>query len=485
MTFTFNELTKSYIGGQWVEGASATTYTLTNPYDNAVLGQFPIAAKQQVEQAYESAHQAYAAWAQDVSLRLTVLRKALSFFQENEEEIVELLALESGSTYTKGKVELALTIACLEESFKYADSLGFRELPAAMPGKVNKAYRKPLGVVSSISPFNFPLYLSMRTIVPALALGNAVVHKGDIQTAVTGGTIIAKAFEYAGIPAGVLNVILTEVPEIGDLMIEHPHSRFISFTGSTPVGRHIGRMAGGLLKPVALELGGNAPFVVLQDADVDQAVKAAIFGKFLHQGQICMMINRIIVHEDLYEEFVQKFVAHAQTLRAGDPRDKSVVIGPMINERQLQKALSFIDQAKEAGTEVLLEGKREGNLLTPFIFGNVKPQSELAQSELFAPIASIIKAASDEQAIQIANQTEYGLSSAIFTSDLAKGEELAAALEFGMSHVNDQTVNAIESAPFGGVKASGVGRYGNPWVVDEFTVTKWVSVQLEEREFPF
>lgn len=252
-------------------------------------------------------------------------------------------------------------------------------------------------------------------------------------------------------------------------MIEHPYSKFISFTGSTPVGRHIGRTAGGLLKPVALELGGNAPFVVLEDADVNQAVKAAVFGKFLHQGQICMMINRIIVHEKLYDAFVEKFVAHANTLPIGNPTDKSVIIGPMINEQQLQKALSFMAQAKEDNIEVLLEGKREGNILTPTIFGNVPPDSSLAQSELFSPIASIIKAASDEEAMEIANNSEFGLNSAIFTGDLAKGEQLAATLEFGMSHMNEQTVNAVENAPFGGVKSSGMGRFGNPWIIEEFT----------------
>ncbi|MFJ8236327.1 aldehyde dehydrogenase family protein [Ureibacillus sp. NPDC094379] len=479
------ELTKNYINGQWVDGLSEKSYTLINPFDNSVLATFPIATNRQLEEAYTVANHSYKQWAQNTLLRKDVLQKALNFFKENEEQIVEFLALESGSTYIKGKVELSLTIACLEESLTYVDSLGSREVPATMPGKVNKVYRKPLGVISSISPFNFPLFLSIRTIVPALALGNGVVHKGDIQTAVTGGTIIAKAFEEAGIPDGVLNVILTEVPEIGDTMIEHPLSKLISFTGSTPVGRHIGQVAGGLLKRVALELGGNAPFVVLQDANVDQSVNAAIFGKFLHQGQICMMINRIVVHESLYDEFVEKFVAHTKQLTIGNPLDPSVVIGPMINEQQLQKALGYIEEAKAAGTEVLLEGTREGNILTPFIFGNVSPDSKLAQTELFAPIASIIKASSDEEAIEIANNTEYGLSSAIFTSDLAKGEALAAELEFGMTHVNDQTVNAIENTPFGGVKNSGVGRFGNPWVIDEFTETKWVSVQLEEREFPF
>ncbi|MFJ7934071.1 aldehyde dehydrogenase family protein [Sporosarcina sp. NPDC096371] len=483
--FDYKELTKNYINGEWVSGESDEHYTLTNPYDDSKLSTFPIASKQQVQHAYEVADKAYGEWAKDAGKRREVLEKLLAFFTDNEEEIVRVLAEETGSTYVKGKVEVSLTIACIQEGFNYVDSLGGRELPEVLPGKINKAYRKPLGVISSISPFNFSLYLSMRTIVPAIMLGNSVVHKGDIQTALTGGTILAKAFDEAGIPAGIFNVILTTPSEIGDLMIEHPTAKLISFTGSTQVGRHIGQVAGGLLKRVALELGGNAPFVVLKDADVEQAVKAAIFGKFLHQGQICMMINRIIVHESLYDEFVEKFLAHAKRLPYGDPSDKSVVIGPLINNAQLEKALGFIEEAKRDGIEVLLAGERIGNILTPTIFGNVSPDSTLAQTELFSPIASIIKVSSDEEAIEVANNTQFGLSSAIFTSDLAKGEELAAGLEFGMTHVNDQTVNAFENSPFGGVKNSGMGRFGNPWVVDEFTETKWVSVQVIDREFPF
>jgi aldehyde dehydrogenase (NAD+) len=480
----FEQLTRNYINGEWVSG-QGSNYTLTNPYNDAVLATFPIATQVQLEEAYEAANASYQAWAANTALRTEVLEKAIQYFIDHEEEIIKVLAVEAGSTYIKGKVELDLTIACLKEALTYVDSLGGREVPMTMPGKINKVYRKPLGVISSISPFNFPLFLSMRTIVPALALGNAVVHKGDIQTALTGGTIMAKAFEEAGIPAGVFNVILTEIPEIGDTMITNRHSKFISFTGSTPVGRHIGQLAGGLLKPVALELGGNAPFVVLKDANIDAAVNAAIFGKYLHQGQICMMINRIVLHEDIYDEFVAKFVERAKQLPTGDPLNPSVVIGPMINARQLDKAQGFIADAKAQGVEVLLDGTREGNILTPTIFGNILPDSPLAQTEFFSPIVVIIKAASDEEAIEIANNTEFGLSSAIFTTDLEKGEQLAAGLEFGMTHVNDQTVNAIENTPFGGVKGSGMGRFGNPWVIDEFTETKWVSIQIEERQFPF
>lgn len=261
--------------------------------------------------------------------------------------------------------------------------------------------------------------------------------------------------------------------------------KLIAFTGSTPVGRHISSVAGKHFKRVALELGGNAPFVVLEDADVDQAVNAAIFGKFLHQGQICMIINRFIIHEKHYEEFTRKFVEMAKEVPYGDPLNPNTVIGPLINKVQLEKAIQNVEKAKNAGVDILLEGKVEGNVMTPYVFGNVDNDSELAQTELFAPIALMIKATSDEEAIAFANKTEFGLSSSIFTEDVERAREYAIGLEFGMTHINDQTVNDLPNAPFGGMRNSGVGRFGVPFVIDEFTQLKWISIQEEKRKYPF
>ncbi|TSI09298.1 aldehyde dehydrogenase family protein [Lysinibacillus sp. BW-2-10] len=482
----FLSFTKSYINGQWVEGASERKYNDLNPYDHSVIATISIATKAQLEEAYQAAKAAKDEWAANTQLRQDVLKNFIQYLQDQQEAIINTLVLETGSSVLKSQVELQLTIGLLEETLKIVDSLGkVKTVDPTMPDKVNHVYRSPLGVVSTIAPFNFPLYLSIRSIAPALALGNTVVHKPDIQAGLSSGSIIAKALEQSGIPAGVFNSLLTDIEEIGDSMLDHPDVKLISFTGSTAVGRHIGRIAGGSFKRVALELGGNSPFIVLKDADVDQAVKAAIFGKFLHSGQICMAINRFIVHEDVYDEFAKKFVAHASTLPYGNPQDPTTIVGPLINQVQLDKALKKIGKLKEAGADVLLEGQLVGNVLTPYVFGNVDNSSEIAQNELFAPIAILIKASSDDHAIELANDTEYGLSSAIFTTDLARGEELALRVEAGMTHINDQTVNDLPNIPFGGVKASGVGRYGNPWIIDEFTETKWVSVQEKERPFPF
>lgn len=483
---TYTQLNKSYINGQWVDGQSDRTFDITNPYDEEVLATVTLATLPQVEEAFDIAHSSYRSWAKDTELRRNVMTKAIAYFEEHREEIIELLIIESGSSFIKASVETDNTIAVLKEALTMVDRVyEVRTEPSVIPGKINEMHRLPLGVVSSIAPFNFPLYLSMRTIAPALALGNAVVHKADLQVSLASGSVIAKAFEEAGIPAGVFQSILTKSSIIGDIMVEHPVVRLVSFTGSTEVGRHIGRIAGSLFKRVALELGGNGPFVVLSDADVDQAVKAAVFGKFLHQGQICMITNRMIVHEDLYDEFTEKFVEHVKRIPCGDPRDHNVIIGPIINNQQVRKIEEIINKAKAENTEVLLEGKIIGNVITPTIFGNVSNDSDLAQNEIFGPVAPIIKASSDEEAIRFANDTIYGLSSAIFSGNEEKAREYALEIEFGMTHINDQTVNDETRAAFGGMRQSGVGRFGNPWIVDEFTDTKWISVQKVPREYPF
>lgn len=479
-------LNKSYINGEWIEGKSGRTYDILNPYDRTVVASVRLVSLEQLEETFKIAENAQKSWAKSSDeQRREVLHKAAQYLKDNKEEIVQTLVKETGGSVLKCNVEHHLALEFLEESIKYAGEVNKVREVAGTDEKLNHIHRLPLGVISSISPFNFPLNLSMRTIAPAIALGNAVVHKPDIQVGLSGGSIIAKAFEYAGLPKGVLNVVLTDINEIGDGMLTNPIPKLISFTGSSAVGRHIGGIAGQSLKRVALELGGNSPFVVLADADVDQAVNAAIFGKFIHQGQICMIINRIIVHQDKYDQFVEKFVERAKAIPYGDPSDPTNIIGPLINERQLEKAFAFVEEAKREGATVALEGKRVGNIMTPFVFTNVDNSSKLAQSELFAPIATIIKASTDEEAIALASDTEYGLSSAIFTSDLKKGEELALQIDAGMTHINDQTVNDAPHIPFGGNKASGLGRFGNPWVVEEFTVTKWVSVQTKDRQYPF
>ncbi|UJL45337.1 aldehyde dehydrogenase family protein [Virgibacillus sp. NKC19-16] len=482
----YQKFNQNYINGNWVDGTENKTVEMQNPYNNEVLAQVSIASLDQINEAFDGAKNAQTNWGKDAALRQEVMENAVDYFKENKEDILEILTLESGSTAVKANLEFDLTIGLMEEASTMVNKVGkFEEKSSIIPGKMNENYRLPKGVISSISPFNFPLYLSMRTIAPALALGNAVVHKADIQCGLVSGSLIAKAFEEGGVPPGVFQSLLTTPDVTGDIMFNHRAISRVSFTGSTPVGRRIGQVAGEQLKDVSLELGGNAPFCVLSDADIDKAVDAAIFGKYLHQGQICMMTNRFIVHEDVYDEFVDKFVARSKDVKYGDPRDSDVVVGPLINEKQIEKSLDNIQKAKKAGYDILLEGEQIGNILTPTVIGNVDNNSELAQTEMFSPIALISKASSNDDLIAKANHTEYGLSSSIFSRDEEKAREYALNLTFGMTHINDQPVNDEPTAMFGGMNQSGIGRFGSPYIIEEFTEGKWISVQKQAREFPF
>jgi acyl-CoA reductase-like NAD-dependent aldehyde dehydrogenase len=482
----FISITKQFINGEWKEGSSANKGTILNPYNNEVIKEVSLANKEDINNAYLNAQKAQKEWAKtSAEEKAQILLRAAQYMEDHQDEIVEVLAKESGSTIGKAQFELHASLETFKDAASYPYRMETTVAPSEIPGKVNRVFRKPIGVVGSISPFNFPLFLSIRTIVPAIATGNAVVHKPDLQTAISGGGVIAKAFEEAGLPAGVFNLIVTDISEIGDYFVEHPVPKFISFTGSTAVGRHIGAIAGQNLKKVALELGGNSPFLVLEDADIDQAVDSAIFGKFLHSGQICMMINRIFVHRSKYDEFVQKFVERAKQLKYGNPEDPTVVIGPIINERQIEKILNFAKMAEEDGATVALRGERVGNIVTPFVFTDVKNDSRLAQSEIFGPIATIIPFDTEEEAIRLANEVEYGLSAGVFTQDLERGLAVAQRIESGMAHVNDQPVNVEAQMPFGGEKASGLGRFGGQWALEEFTTVQWVSVQEKPRKYPF
>ncbi|MED4073665.1 aldehyde dehydrogenase family protein [Priestia endophytica] len=478
---------KNYINGEWIDGDTERIEDIINPYDYSVITSVKLASLQQVKDSFKIAEARQKEWAHSsINDRKAIFRKTAEFLQNNRENIIQIISQETGGTLLKSELELNLSIDVLKETFKYMDAVDeIIDIPSTIEGKRNRVYRQPLGVVSSISPFNFPMNLSLRSIVPAIALGNTVVHKADLQVGLTGGSIIARAFDYAGLPKGVFQSILTTPDEIKDEMLENPVIQLVAFTGSTGFGKHIGKVAGENLKRVALELGGNNPFIVLQDADVNKAVDAAIFGKFMHQGQICMCINRLIVHKDLYEDFANKFMERASKLSYGDQTKQDTVIGPLINEKQIEKVLELIEKAEKIGNKLGLRGKRIGNVLTPFVFVDVNNSDEIAQTELFSPVVSIIKAESDDHAIELANDTIYGLSSAIFTSDLKKGEEYGLKIDSGMTHINDQTVNDASNIPFGGNKQSGLGRFGNPWIIDEFTKLKWISIQDKYREFPF
>lgn len=478
---------KQFIGGVWKDGSSGNTYPNVNPFNNEVIETFMLASREDVDEAYSAAAKAQKEWAHvPAATKKQILLRAADLLEQRKDEVMEIMMQETGSSIPKADIEIMNSAGLIRAAASFPELMEKpRVFPSVIPGKDNHIYHLPAGVISVISPFNFPLVLSMRSVAPAIATGNAVVIKPDVQTAMSGGLVIADIFAEAGLPEGVLNVLNLDVQELGDYFIEHPVPNLISFTGSTAVGRHVAEVAGRNLKRVSLELGGNCPFVVLEDADLERAISAALFGKFLHQGQICMIVNRILVHRSVYDEFVSSFVKRAQNIRYGNPSaDPSVFLGPIINERQIQKVLGIIEEGKKEA-RLVLEGKRIGNVLTPYVFADVSNDSKLAQSEVFGPVASIIPFDTEEEALALANDTQYGLCASVFTRDLERGIAFARRIESGMVHVNDQTVNDDPNVPFGGVKSSGFGRFNAEWVFEEFTTRQWVSVQKEYRDFPF
>lgn len=477
-----------YIAGEWQSGQDDSVNADINPYSGDTLVEIQQATKEQLDTAYQAAHAAQKRWAQQTpGERAAVLYKVVNILDQRQEEIVDWLIKESGSTRIKAMVEFGSARAITLEAATFPNRVHGQIRPSNTAGKENFVYREPIGVVAVISPWNFPLHLTQRSIAPALALGNAVVLKPASDTPITGGLLLAKVFEEAGLPNGLLNVVVGAGEEIGDAIVTHDIPSFVSFTGSTSVGKHIGELANGgdYIKQVALELGGNSPFVVLKDADIEQAAKAAAFGKFLHQGQICIAINRIIVEDDIYDDFVARFLAHVKTLNVGDPNQEDTAIGPIINEKQVKSLKEKIAKAQQQGAKMLLSGEIKGQVVPPHIFTEVTREMDLSRNEVFGPLVGIIRAKDETDALSIANDSMYGLSSAVFTTDMQKGLRFARGIRAGMTHINDISVNDESNVPFGGEKNSGIGRFNGEWVLEEFTRTHWISMQNEPRQYPF
>ena len=478
-TFAGMDLLGVYIDGAPAAGSDTAEIVDVNPYTDETIVTLQGASTNDVDKAYASARTAQREWAGlTPNKRSKVIARAAELLAERREEIVDWLITESGSTAIKANKEVSLAIAITREAATFPARMTGQIFPSNTPNKEVRVYRKPLGVVGVISPWNFPLHLSQRSVAPALALGNAVVLKPATDTPVTGGLLIAKIFEDAGLPAGVLNVVAGRGSTIGDYFVEHEVPSLISFTGSTPVGRGVGAKAlgGQHIKPVSLELGGNAPLVVLDDADIDAAVGQAVVGTFLHSGQICMAVNRIIVDASVYDEFVDKFAEAASQVAYGDPAGDGVLVGPVINDSQLNNHIERIDKAKADGVRIVTSGEIEGRVVPPHVFADVDPDSELAQEELFGPLVSVIKAADEADAIRIANHHEFGLSSSIFTQDLDRGARVARAFAAGMTYVNEMPVQDEAHIAFGGERNSGIGRFNGEWAIQEFTTDHTIGI---------
>jgi acyl-CoA reductase-like NAD-dependent aldehyde dehydrogenase len=474
------------LAGSWRPGNSETYYENSNPYNNERLIKMRLVNKEDINQAFTVAEAVQKEWSRISAERMSeVLLKVALLLEGRRDELVTLLIEETGSTRQKANLEVDMSLRYINEASTFPLKMKEEQLTSVVPNKKNFIKRSPVGVVSVITPWNFPFNLAIRSVAPAVATGNAVVLKPDLQTAIAGGSFIAKLFEDAGAPKGLISVIIADLAEIGDILVEHPLSKVVSFTGSSKAGKHIASVAGRHLKRATLELGGNNALVVLEDADLDKAVAAAIFGKFMHQGQICMSINRIIVDKKVYPEFLSKFTACVKELKVGDPNDSETIIGPMINGNQVKNVQRLIHKSMNEGATVAVEGKITGNTVSPWVLTDVNNQMSIAQEEIFGPVAIIIQVDGEQEAIEVVNDTPYGLVGAVFTEDLDRGLAFAGKIECGMFHINDTTVNSEPYVPFGGEKDSGLGRHGGEWSIDEFTTVKWVSIQTEARKYLF
>jgi aldehyde dehydrogenase (NAD+) len=482
-----NDWNTLYIAGEWVDRGNRPAIKDYDPYTGKTIAEVPSATAKDIDRAFDEAesaqHESMGRSPQELAQPII---DAINLVLANSEEIVPLLITESGSTLLKAHFEIEqATVPIMREASSFPFRAFGESMTSVIPGKENLVKRQPTGIVSVISPWNFPLHQSMRVVAPALALGNAVVLKPSSDTPICGGLLLAKLFEQTSLPKGLFSVLPGSGAEVGDRVASHPKARVVAFTGSTEVGRDVASKAAHELARTAMELGGNAAHIVLEDADVDRAVEAGIFGSFFHQGQICMRINRHLVHRSIYEEYVRKFTKGAGSLVWGDPNDPSTNIGPVINEKQKTKIMKLIEQSVEEGAKVTTGGQSHGLIIEPTVMRDVKNSYSVAQNETFGPVAPIIAFESDEEAVELANGTPFGLSGSVHSRDLQRAYQVASRVETGMIHINDQSFNEEPHVPYGGVKSSGMGRYNSEAVMDEFTELKWISFQLHPRNYPF
>lgn len=476
------------IGGQWLPSDDGKVFGVFNPATGEAWSEVPDAGREDAKAAIEAASNAQKDWAAlPFTERAKLLNRVADVLEARRGDFIAALTAECGGWIRKSMFEIGYSPTV----YRAAAAEAYRNLGEVLPSdhhKVSMVERVPLGVISVISPWNVPLLLSSRGLGVALAMGNTVVLKPSEETPVTGGLMIAEVFEEAGIPPGVLNVVTCSrdrVAEVGDEMVVNPLIKAISFTGSTAVGKSIASTAGGLLKKACVELGSKDSILVLDDADVDRAVSAARFGAFFHQGQICMAAEKIIVDKSLTDVFMEKFIAATKELKMGDPTKLDNQIGPIINQRQAEAVERRLKLALEQGANLEYGGSRDGLFFEPTVITGVTNKMDIFYEEVFGPVANIIFADGDDEAIALANDSEYGLSAGIITNNEERGLRVARQIESGMAHVNDTTIYDEPTVPFGGVKNSGLGRHGGRWSAETFTETRWLTIERGGRKTPF
>ncbi len=475
------------IAGEQKSAASGRTFTRNNPVTGEPATAAAAAGIEDARAAADAAGAAAAAWgATGPNARRALLGKAAAALEARAGDFVAAMMSETGSTEGWARFNLMLAAGMVREAAAITTQIGGEVIPSDHPGKLAMALREPVGPILGIAPWNAPIILGVRAIAVPLACGNPVILKGSELCPRTHGLII-EAFAEAGFPAGVVNFVTNAPEDAGEIvgaLIDHPAVRRINFTGSTAVGRIIAKRAAEHLKPVLLELGGKAPFIVLDDADLDEAVKAAAFGAFMNQGQICMSTERIIVVEAVADAFAEKFAAKAKAMPCGDPREGKTPLGAVVDQRTVGHVNALIEDALAKGATAIAGGTSEGVLMCATVIDGVTSEMNLYRDESFGPITAMIRAKDEADAIRLANDSEYGLSAAVFTRDAGRGLRVARQVRSGICHVNGPTVADEPQMPFGGVGASGYGRFGGKAGIDAFTELRWITIGTEPGHYP-
>lgn len=466
------------IGGKWVQADSGATIDVTNPATGLKLGTVPKAGKAETRRAIEAAQEAFLSFRKTSALQRSKWLRALhDAIMDNQDSLAELLTLEQGKSLTEAKGEIGSSAAYILWFAEEARRAYGDVVPSPWPDRRIMVTKEPVGVIAAITPWNFPSSMLSRKIGPAIAAGCTSVVKPASQTPYS-GIAWGALCEEVGLPAGVVNVVTGSAAEIGEELCTNPLVRKITFTGSTEVGKKLIQMSASTVKKVSMELGGNAPFLVFDDADLDRAVEGAVMAKYRNSGQTCVCTNRFFVQAGIYDRFVEKFAAASQKLKVGPGVEDGVQQGPLIDEKAVEKVEEFIDDAKAKGGKIVTGGKRHelgGSFFEPTVISGATPSMKFMKEEIFGPVAPVFKFETEEEAVRLANDTEFGLACYFYTGDLGRAFRVMEGLKYGMVGVNEGLITTPE-APFGGVKESGLGREGGHQGIEDYLDTKYVCI---------
>lgn len=475
------------IGGRDVDAMGGATFNRLDPIAGTVATCAAAATPDDARAAASAAAGAFPAWSElGPNARRAILSKAADRLEGLADAFVAAMREEIGATEGWARFNVMLAAGMIREAAAMTTQITGEVIPSDKPGCLAMAVRQPVGVVVGIAPWNAPVILGVRAVATPLACGNAVVLKAS-EICPRTHRLIGEAFRDAGLPAGVLNVVTNapaDAAAVVEALVAHPAVKRVNFTGSTKVGKIIARLGAEHMKPVLLELGGKAPLLVLEDADLAEAVKAAAFGAFMNQGQICMSTERIVVVDAVAEAFVEMFAAKARTLVAGDPLEAKTPLGAVVDKAAVARVKGLVDEAVAKGAQVVAGGEADGVLMSATVLDRVTADMAIYAEESFGPSVSIVRVKDEAAAIAVANDTEYGLSASVFTRDIARGLKVARQIQSGICHINGPTVHDEAQMPFGGVKASGWGRFGGKAGIAEFTDLRWITIETQPGHFP-